>query len=242
MDGSVRSVMIFRKKQSSIKPQSNLSERDRLIQQALTLCDELKKLYRDWDEDRDLQNALSYHRTVNLRKRLVHERRGISEFLTITEVVNQFDISTSTVRRLIYDGRITNIEKRRGKKGDEWVIDSAEVSRLGYQIRSNWDTTTELAQPVYRSSSTREQAMKALASISRCAYCDCFLDRFHLDHVVPLARGGADDLCNIVKTCPTCNVSKGTAPWVPLHQTLYADGSREARLGGGNPHLATRVG
>jgi 5-methylcytosine-specific restriction endonuclease McrA len=234
--------MRFRKRQSRAYLENQLLEWERIAKESRVVLNQIEKLERNYDEDLDLHNALWHHRTVNLHKRLGDERKGISEFLSITEIVNQFDISTSTVRRLIYDGRITNIEKRRGKKGDEWVIESAEVSRLGYQIRSNWDTTTELAQPVYRSSSTRERAMKALANICRCAYCDCSLDRFHLDHVVPLARGGEDDLCNIVKTCPTCNVSKGTALWIPLHKTLYADGSREARFGGGNPRLATRVG
>lgn len=44
----------------------------------------------------------------------------------------------------------------------------------------------------------------------RCAYCKESLtqDR-HVDHVVPKARGGADDIGNYQFLCPTCNMAKG---------------------------------
>ncbi|WP_405000646.1 HNH endonuclease [Kitasatospora cathayae] len=49
----------------------------------------------------------------------------------------------------------------------------------------------------------------------RCAYCD---ERAtHLDHVVPLARGGADAESNVVPACASCNLSKGAktlAEWM----------------------------
>lgn len=45
----------------------------------------------------------------------------------------------------------------------------------------------------------------------RCAYCDCELqpDRFHVDHVHPVALGGGNEPGNLVATCPPCNMSKG---------------------------------
>jgi 5-methylcytosine-specific restriction endonuclease McrA len=41
----------------------------------------------------------------------------------------------------------------------------------------------------------------------RCAYCDA--RAAHLDHVVPLSRGGTDTESNIVPACASCNLSKG---------------------------------
>jgi 5-methylcytosine-specific restriction endonuclease McrA len=41
----------------------------------------------------------------------------------------------------------------------------------------------------------------------RCAYCDGRAS--HLDHVVPLSRGGTDTEANIVPACASCNLSKG---------------------------------
>jgi 5-methylcytosine-specific restriction endonuclease McrA len=44
----------------------------------------------------------------------------------------------------------------------------------------------------------------------RCAYCAVPLGkRKHLDHVVPLSRGGPHALSNLAWSCPRCNNSKG---------------------------------
>jgi hypothetical protein len=44
---------------------------------------------------------------------------------------------------------------------------------------------------------------------SKCYYCKTKLPEiYHVDHIVPLARGGSNDISNIVVTCPTCNMSK----------------------------------
>lgn len=43
-----------------------------------------------------------------------------------------------------------------------------------------------------------------------CAYCECSLDgRYHIEHMIPLSRGGSNDALNIALTCPECNVRKG---------------------------------
>jgi hypothetical protein len=47
----------------------------------------------------------------------------------------------------------------------------------------------------------------------KCAYCKAILkksgkNKFHCDHVVPLSRGGSNDIGNITLACPTCNVRK----------------------------------
>ncbi|MFI2242392.1 HNH endonuclease [Streptomyces chrestomyceticus] len=41
----------------------------------------------------------------------------------------------------------------------------------------------------------------------RCAYCGGWAQ--HLDHVVPLSKGGADVESNMVPACALCNLSKG---------------------------------
>ena len=43
-----------------------------------------------------------------------------------------------------------------------------------------------------------------------CAYCGTVLDASrHVDHVVPLSRGGGNGPDNIALSCPRCNSSKG---------------------------------
>lgn len=43
-----------------------------------------------------------------------------------------------------------------------------------------------------------------------CAYCETPLfGNFHVDHIVPLVRGGSNAWSNLAIACPSCNCSKG---------------------------------
>lgn len=46
----------------------------------------------------------------------------------------------------------------------------------------------------------------------RCAYCGCELEYkdMQVDHAVPLARGGTDEISNYMPSCRSCNHYKGT--------------------------------
>lgn len=42
-----------------------------------------------------------------------------------------------------------------------------------------------------------------------CAYCETPLfGTYHIDHMIPVSRGGTDDWTNLAIACPTCNISK----------------------------------
>lgn len=43
----------------------------------------------------------------------------------------------------------------------------------------------------------------------QCYYCNCKLDKYHIDHVIPVSKGGSNNPDNLVLACPTCNRSKG---------------------------------
>lgn len=48
------------------------------------------------------------------------------------------------------------------------------------------------------------------AQRGKCYYCNCKLDKkYHVDHIIPLARGGSNGPENIACACPRCNLSKG---------------------------------
>jgi 5-methylcytosine-specific restriction endonuclease McrA len=52
----------------------------------------------------------------------------------------------------------------------------------------------------------------------RCAYCGATAK--HLDHVQPLAKGGADKASNIVPACAPCNLSKGAKTLAEWSETF----------------------
>lgn len=43
----------------------------------------------------------------------------------------------------------------------------------------------------------------------RCVYCGATEGPFHLDHVLPVSRGGRSQADNLVVACVPCNLSKG---------------------------------
>lgn len=43
----------------------------------------------------------------------------------------------------------------------------------------------------------------------RCAYCGADNGEFHVDHIVPVAKGGSNDPENLTIACAPCNMSKG---------------------------------
>lgn len=42
-----------------------------------------------------------------------------------------------------------------------------------------------------------------------CSYCHKKFDKLTADHIVPLLRGGSNDISNIIPACMSCNAAKG---------------------------------
>ena len=42
----------------------------------------------------------------------------------------------------------------------------------------------------------------------RCCWCFCPLIVYHVDHIIPLSKGGSNEPSNIALACPSCNLSK----------------------------------
>lgn len=50
-----------------------------------------------------------------------------------------------------------------------------------------------------------------LLDVAHCYYCKGILGHtYHLEHKIPLERGGSHTLDNIVKACTFCNLTKST--------------------------------
>lgn len=56
----------------------------------------------------------------------------------------------------------------------------------------------------------RDVIAQAARQRGKCFWCDCKLDAdYHVDHVIPISRGGTNYPSNLVVACPFCNLSKG---------------------------------
>lgn len=50
---------------------------------------------------------------------------------------------------------------------------------------------------------------KVLAKLNgRCAYCGVRPKRVHVDHIVPMSKGGSSGLDNLLPACEQCNIVK----------------------------------
>lgn len=109
--------------------------------------------------------------------------------------------------------------------------EKAEYDRIRYQAnkeqRRKYVKEWYRANPeVKRAQHLRRRALKANAAGShtaediktqyerqkgRCYWCGVKVgETYHVDHIVPLSRGGSNDPSNLVVACPTCNISKGS--------------------------------
>lgn len=81
-----------------------------------------------------------------------------------------------------------------------------------------------LTQPVIRA---------LLRAATECAYCECALTprTRSLDHVIPLARGGAHSIANVVVACRDCNHRKSgrlLADWLDVLREIRRERARRA--------------
>lgn len=87
------------------------------------------------------------------------------------------------------------------KKSKQWrVANPSKVILQKHRRRA-------LKQGVDSSSSFDEQA-QLKRQHGKCYYCQTKLTEYHIDHVVPLSRGGSDHPDNKVLACPSCNLHK----------------------------------
>ncbi len=55
----------------------------------------------------------------------------------------------------------------------------------------------------------------------KCAICKCtLLKNYHVDHIIPLARGGRHESSNVQLLCPSCNVRKSAKDPIRFMQEM----------------------
>lgn len=63
-------------------------------------------------------------------------------------------------------------------------------------------------------------ALLLVSQKRRCICCKVDIEsRYHVDHIVPLARGGSNDKLNIQLLCPACNQSKNSKDPIEFMQS-----------------------
>lgn len=108
-------------------------------------------------------------------------------------------------------------KERKHARNEEWRERNLERMRA---LRKAWKERNRHRLRVHRA--TRRARTRAGGKLSpdiipilmaqqggRCAICASVLGVYHLDHVIPLARGGSNTDENVQLLCPPCNAKKG---------------------------------
>lgn len=90
--------------------------------------------------------------------------------------------------------------------------------RLGAQTSRR--RRARLANADVRSVSDRDLRRLLTRQQGRCAYCGTALDDCHLDHVIPVSRGGRHAIGNLAYACGRCNRRKAAKLLVAWRQEL----------------------
>jgi 5-methylcytosine-specific restriction endonuclease McrA len=94
---------------------------------------------------------------------------------------------------------------RRRRQASEWSRRSPELVRL-----KRWRRKARRLTQDCRRITERDWLRIVLAYRVRCAYCEA-PGPLHMDHVIPLSRGGRHAIGNVVPACPPCNLAKSSS-------------------------------
>lgn len=105
------------------------------------------------------------------------------------------------------------LEKNK-EKMDIWFAKWHEENRE--RIRANAHMKRKFKSETERHFTPTDVMRKFIAQQGACQYCKVdVVDDYHIDHIIPVSKGGTNDAKNIQILCPTCNRKK--------HATLEAD-------------------
>ena len=109
--------------------------------------------------------------------------------------------------------------ERNKEKVREWVKANPELAKERWRKWREANPEKKSAQRQQRralkanadGTSTAEQ-IKARFQYheNRCYYCGDNESGLHVEHRIPLSRGGSNWPANLVPSCPSCNLQKGT--------------------------------
>lgn len=100
------------------------------------------------------------------------------------------------------------------KRNKRWYENNQSKVRAS---RANRKARKKLAEGSF---SQRDIELKIEAQNGQCYWCKIDLHDYHIDHFIPLKKGGSNWPSNIVVACPTCNVSRGAKSAEEFHEYL----------------------
>lgn len=159
--------------------------------------------------------------------------------------VRGYSVSARRVPRVVLlRWGFKNPHPRGSREADRWKYLSNQEERLeqaraysreSYEVNAARRARRRARKRGYESRVVRGRDVAQIKNrqCGKCYYCGGKTAEMHLDHVVPLARGGRNAIGNLVLSCASCNLSKS--------DKLLIEWKSESLIGGGrnfpNPNI-----
>lgn len=107
--------------------------------------------------------------------------------------------------KLLAQGRVWKEANK--EKMDEWQIQWNAANREKIRALCHKHRKFKVVQK--KNFTAADVVRKFIEQQGACAYCGIdVVDDYHIDHIVPVSKGGANDVKNIHVVCPKCNRKK----------------------------------
>lgn len=137
---------------------------------------------------------------INLASKVYYEsnKEKITKRIGIYQKKNKDYLSAYNKKwKLEHPEKTAFIKKKWGNKNVDKIL----------AINRNYRARKSKAE----GSHTAEDVAKIISKQNKlCFWCDTELEKIHIDHIIPLVKGGRNDESNLVASCPSCNCSKGS--------------------------------
>lgn len=146
-------------------------------------------------------------------KRYTEKKDIISEKAKLYYQKNSDEIYKATRKWQIENADKAILMKRKSyiKHRDRYLIEQREYRKTDISKASVRNAHNK-RRVVSKDSNVRTIFIHNMRTLSTsCFYCGCSIDKdnMHIDHYVPLSKGGAHSEDNLVASCATCNLQKG---------------------------------
>lgn len=162
-------------------------------------------------------------RRARLKKRAAKQPRPVPTAEELADAKVASDEKRRVAARARYVASSERDRERGRANSQAWRAANGDRARAGVRDWKQRNLDKVRADKRARKAAKRTTLISDMMELQRgrCAYCAVSLGKgFHVDHIMPLKRGGPDERSNLQLTCVACNLSKNARHPVEFAQSL----------------------